>query len=203
MGDCKGLSTYSPGPHWLLRRCRRCDKRSALYRENCKKREANGTRGLRLDRRFELSDDDGLESGRERTVWFDTRGREVFGGREYPRAFNEPEIGRGFTEKLDLGPADSARRSNNTHTRILTYPNSQRESPKLAYVESATEPETSLFPNLGGGLILFARSASRCPNRKSFMVQEQAGLSTRSSETLRSGRSFGTTHKPGCTADSS
>jgi len=60
----------------------------------------------------------------------------------------------------------------------FAYPNSQRESPKLAYVESAVEPETSLFPNLnlGGGLILFAPSASRCPNRESFLVQEQAVL---------------------------
>lgn len=168
MGDCKGLSTYSPGPHWLLRRCRRCDKRSALYRENCKKREANGTRGLRLDRRFELSDDDGLESGRERTVWFDTRGREVFGGREYPRAFTEPEIGeqRGFTEKLIWDRLTRRDVSNNTHTRIRHIQTLNANRPKLAYVGSAVEPETSLFPNLGGGLWVFARSASRCPNRK-------------------------------------
>ena len=132
------------------------------FTENCKKREANGTRGLLLDRRFELSDDDGLESGRERTVWFDTRGREVFGRRDYPRAFTEPEIGRGFTEKLDLGPADSARRSNNTHTRIRHIQTLNANRPKLAYVESAVEPETSLFPNLnlGGGLCVFARSVS-------------------------------------------
>ena len=56
--------------------------------------------------------------------------------------------------------------SNNTHTRIRHIQTLNANRPKLAYVESAVEPETSLFPNLGGGLILFARSASRCPNRK-------------------------------------
>ena len=192
MGDCKGLSTYSPGPHWLLRRCRRCDKRSALYRENCKKREANGTRGLRLDRRFELSDDDGLESGRERTVWFDTRGREVFGGREYPRAFTEPEIGeqRGFTEKLIWDRLTRRDVSNNTHTRIRHIQTLNANRPKLAYVESAVEPETSLFPNLnlGGGLCVFARSVSLPEPKAALWVQEQAVLSQLAqSETLEIG----------------
>ena len=192
MGDCKGLSTYSPGPHWLLRRCRRCDKRSALYRENCKKREANGTRGLRLDRRFELSDDDGLESGRERTVWFDTRGREVFGGREYPRAFTEPEIGeqRGFTEKLIWDRLTRRDVSNNTHTRIRHIQTLNANRPKLAYVGSAVEPETSLFPNLnlGGGLCVFARSVSLPEPKAALWVQEQAVLSQLAqSETLEIG----------------
>ena len=140
------------------------------FTENCKKREANGTRGLRLDRRFELSDDDGLESGRERTVWFDTRGREVFGRREYPRAFTEPEIGgtnnEGLLKSWIWDRLTRRDVSNNTHTRIRHIQTLNANRPKLAYVESAVEPETSLFPNLGGGLILFARSASRCPNRK-------------------------------------
>ena len=75
------------------------------FTENCKKREANGTRGLLLDRRFELSDDGGLESGRERTAWFDTRGREVRGRRGKRRAFTNTEsrkrgVVRVFGKKL-------------------------------------------------------------------------------------------------------
>ena len=64
---------------------------------------------------------------------------------------------------------------NNTHTRILRISKfSTRISRNWRTVESAMEPETSLFPNLGGGLILFARSASRCPNRKQLYGAEQA-----------------------------
>ena len=56
---------------------------------------------------------------------------------------------------------------NNTHTRILRISKfSTRISRNWRTVESAMEPETSLFPNLGGGLWVFARSASRSPNRK-------------------------------------
>lgn len=52
--------------------------------------------------------------------------------------------------------------SNNTHTRIRHIQTLNANRPKLAYVESAVEPETSLFPNLnlGGGLCVFARSVS-------------------------------------------
>ena len=90
--------------------------------------------------------------------------------------------------------------SNNTHTRIrhIQTLRNWRTSSQL------WSPKRRCFPiwEADSYYLLVARLVAR--TESSFMVQEHAVLSTRSSsETLRSGRSFGTTHKPGCTADSS
>ena len=82
----------------------------------------------------------------------------MFGRREYPRAFTEPEIGgtnnEGLLKSWIWDRLTRRDVSNNTHTRIRHIQTLNANRPKLAYVGSAVEPETSLFPNLnlGGGL---------------------------------------------------
>ena len=95
--------------------------------------------------------------------------------------------------------------SNNTHTRILRH--IQILNANLRNWRTSSQlwsPKRRCFPiwEADSYYLLVARLVART---ESSFLGAGAGcvLSTRSSETLRSGRSFGATHKPGCTADSS